>query len=64
MPIPKACPVCGNECLEPIVRKFLSSPDESAPSAVSGTFAYRCANGHVFMAEEDGPQIARKAAAD
>ena len=64
MPNPKACPVCSSDRLEAIVRKPLSSSAEPDNSAVSGTYAYRCANGHVFMVADDEPKTAKKAAAD
>lgn len=46
------------------MRKPLSSSAEPDNSAVSGTYAYRCANGHVFMVADDEPKTAKKAAAD
>jgi hypothetical protein len=64
MPTPKACPVCCTDRLEAIVRKPLSAPDELDTAAVSGTYAYRCANGHVFMVAAEGPKAAKKAAGD
>ena len=55
MPIPKACPVCGNQTLDPIMRKPLSTTtDADASGIVSGVLAYRCENGHIFMVLEHG----------
>ena len=64
MPTPKACPVCCTDRLEPIVRKPLTAPHELETTAVSGTYAYRCANGHVFMVADDEPKSAKQAAGD
>ncbi len=61
MATPKACPVCCSDQLEPIVRKPLSASADSDPSPVSGIYAYRCVNGHVFMVLDEEPKRAWKA---
>jgi hypothetical protein len=51
MVIPKLCPVCGQDSIEPVMRKALVTLEgESQP--ISGVLAYRCANGHTFLVTE------------
>ena len=45
---PEECPVCGGNELTPIVRTALvRAAGDSQP--ISGTLAFRCGNGHVFL---------------
>jgi hypothetical protein len=51
MGIPKLCPVCGKDKIEPVMRKALVTLEgESQP--ISGVLAYHCANGHTFLITE------------
>ncbi|HEY1731875.1 MAG TPA: hypothetical protein VGG15_08995 [Terriglobales bacterium] len=64
MAIPKACPVCATEVLEPIMRKQLSSGTDASPQRISGVLAYRCNKGHVFTVAvpDDQPRANSKGA--
>lgn len=45
---PAACPVCGNDGINPVVRRAIVTV-EGEPEAISGVLAYRCARGHLFI---------------
>jgi len=47
MQVEKACPVCGQVEVSPILRKV--RVDTSCPVTNATVLAYRCSNGHFFV---------------
>ena len=47
MQVEKACPVCGQVEVSPILRKV--RVDTSSPVTNATVLAYRCPNGHFFV---------------
>ena len=46
--LPKCCPVCGGDSLQPVTRHPLSTSERDA-KAISGLLGFRCGRGHVFL---------------
>lgn len=62
MQVEKACPVCGQIEVSPILRKV--SVDTSSPVTNATVLAYRCPNGHFFVSsstENEEPQLRQAA---
>jgi hypothetical protein len=49
--LPKVCPVCGGDSLQPVTRHALGT-SEAETKAISGLLGLRCGNGHVFLISE------------
>ena len=56
------CPVCGNAILTPIRRKSLFGISNSPPEQMA-VMAFRCQNGHFFLAHEEEAEDDPEAAA-
>ena len=48
IPLPKVCPVCGGDSLQPVTRHPLGT-SEADTKAISGLLGFRCGKGHVFL---------------
>jgi hypothetical protein len=46
--LPKCCPVCGGDSLQPIERHTLGT-NEAETKSISGLLGFRCGNGHSFL---------------
>ncbi len=54
MMIPKLCPICCNDSLEPLLRETWIPPQyPSSTYPSSAALAYHCAAGHVFWVAAD-----------
>jgi hypothetical protein len=61
MRITRSCPVCADRDLTPILRKTML--DTSASPAGRALLAYRCSQGHFFIAAEDDEETYQEPAA-
>jgi hypothetical protein len=52
------------QALNPIMRKALSQTAELPPETLAGILAYRCSNGHVFVAPTDGEKAKQRGAGE
>ena len=48
IPLPKVCPVCGGDSLQPVSRHPLGT-SEADKKAISGLLGFRCGKGHLFL---------------
>jgi hypothetical protein len=48
IPLPKVCPVCGGNSLQPVMRHSLGI-SEAAKKDTSGLLGFRCGKKHVFL---------------
>jgi hypothetical protein len=46
--LPKCCPVCGGDSLQPVERHSLATA-ESDRNSIFGLLGFRCGKGHVFL---------------
>lgn len=51
---PKCCPVCGNESIQHVVRSATVRIDGD-DNPITGTLAYRCNKGHLFLIASADP---------
>ena len=49
--VPKCCPVCGGDSLQPVVRHSLGTTEADTKN-IFGVLAFRCGKGHVFLVSE------------
>lgn len=56
--VPKKCPVCGKDSIVPLPRTAVKLEGEAEP--VSGVLAYRCSQGHVFIAPPKTRRMAKQ----
>jgi hypothetical protein len=48
LPVPKFCPVCGGDSIQPVKRHSLAST-KGDEKVISGLLGFRCGKGHVFL---------------
>lgn len=49
--LPKCCPVCGGDNLQPLERHALGTADADKKN-ISGLLGFRCGKGHTFLIDE------------
>jgi hypothetical protein len=49
--VPKCCPVCGGDSLQPVERHSLGTAEADTKTIV-GVLGFRCGKGHVFLVNE------------